>query len=156
MYQCNGVTRKHTRCTFKGKYTQNAYGVELRVCKHHKEINSIHEWSLHKSITETPHQILNYLRMFSRVYKNEDLGLPFVLAVCAKLHHLADLRMPSDFLVDVFFDAILTHGDNMECPVCMVDVSNARTLECGHVFCDDCIRTWILEKPNCPMCRKCV
>jgi len=154
MNQCNGVTRKHTRCKFRGKYTQDAYGVELRVCKHHKDVNSIYEWSLYKSITETPPQILNYLSMFSRISKNEELGAPFTLSVCAKLHHLADLRMPSDFLVDVFFDAILKKSDNTECPVCMVDVSNARALGCGHVFCDDCIRTWILEKPNCPMCRK--
>jgi hypothetical protein len=154
MDQCNGVTRKHTRCKFMGRYTQDAYGVDLRVCKHHLPHNCIYEWSMHRSLTETPVIILNYLRMFNRIMKDDDMSIPFALSICAKLHNLADLKMPTDFLIDMFHDMVLTKHEDTECPICLTDVSNAVSLDCKHGFCEDCIHKWIYENPTCPMCRE--
>lgn len=148
------MTLKRNRCKFKGRYTQDAYGVDLTVCKHHLPHNCIYDWSMHRSVTETPIVILNFLRMFNRIMKDDDIGILFALSLCAKLHNLANLKMPTDFLIDMFHDIVLTKSDDIECPVCMSEVNNAYSLECNHGFCEDCIRTWIRENPTCPMCRE--
>ena len=167
MDQCNGMTIKYNRCKFKGRYIQDAYGVDLKVCKHHLPHNCIYTWSMHKSQTETPVIILNYLRMFNRIMKDDNIttrkfiprgsssiSIPFVLSICSKLHNIADLKMPTDFLIDMFHDMVLTKHEDMECPICMTDVKNAYSLDCEHGFCEDCIHKWIYENPTCPMCRK--
>jgi hypothetical protein len=48
----------------------------------------------------------------------------------------------------------------IECGICLRDVlknnKNNERIDCGHVFCKECIYTWIIEKEetaNCPMCR---
>lgn len=45
--------------------------------------------------------------------------------------------------------------DDAKCPICLTlykDPSIIRT--CEHVFCFDCIRKWISQKPNCPLCKQ--
>lgn len=39
------------------------------------------------------------------------------------------------------------------CPICMEKVQEQRTLPCGHVFCKDCINTWLVSNNSCPVCR---
>ena len=43
----------------------------------------------------------------------------------------------------------------LNCPVCYNDVQESTVLSCNHVFCNDCIFTWICKKNhnNCPICR---
>jgi hypothetical protein len=51
--------------------------------------------------------------------------------------------------------------DNLEklelytsCPICMEDNSDNIKLNCQHIFCKDCIKTWLSEQSNtCPICR---
>lgn len=44
----------------------------------------------------------------------------------------------------------------MECAVCYSDVSVPTKLVCGHVFCQDCVKSWYLKGTGagCPMCRR--
>ena len=50
--------------------------------------------------------------------------------------------------------------ETIECGICLKDVlkhsKNNECLECGHIFCKECIYTWVIEKENCPMCRRSV
>ncbi|GFR52472.1 hypothetical protein Agub_g15041 [Astrephomene gubernaculifera] len=39
------------------------------------------------------------------------------------------------------------------CPVCQDPVSCAVRLDCGHVFCEECIVEWMERDRTCPMCR---
>ncbi len=40
------------------------------------------------------------------------------------------------------------------CSICLCDiVSSTRLVNCGHVFCQECISKWLLEKASCPYCR---
>lgn len=44
----------------------------------------------------------------------------------------------------------------VECGICMEPVGTKggpQALPCLHVFCSDCISTWLHEKPTCPNCR---
>ena len=45
-------------------------------------------------------------------------------------------------------------GELFECSICLCDkpVSERRSLPCGHVFCP-CVRDWLKEHKNCPVCR---
>jgi hypothetical protein len=37
--------------------------------------------------------------------------------------------------------------------VCLDEPKCFTKLECGHIFCEECIYTWVLEDPSCPTCR---
>ncbi|CAG0915677.1 unnamed protein product [Notodromas monacha] len=42
---------------------------------------------------------------------------------------------------------------NHMCPICHDSFQRPAKMECGHVFCDDCIELWMDRENNCPMCR---
>lgn len=43
-----------------------------------------------------------------------------------------------------------------ECVVCRDhnDKETSRVMPCGHVFHEDCLKSWIMQKQNCPICNK--
>ena len=40
-----------------------------------------------------------------------------------------------------------------KCPICLELLDTPVTLDCHHIFCNRCIRSWLLITPNCPYCR---
>ncbi|KAG6546661.1 hypothetical protein Mapa_011850 [Marchantia paleacea] len=56
-------------------------------------------------------------------------------------------------------EAPITKGKNLvgeECPICLEKVKDKTAFlhTCEHVFCFDCIMTWVKIKSICPMCKK--
>jgi hypothetical protein len=50
----------------------------------------------------------------------------------------------------------LSVPDEWNCSICLSHslVSDwARSVQCGHIFHDDCIMTWFREHTTCPLCR---
>ena len=41
-----------------------------------------------------------------------------------------------------------------KCTLCLEESKDPSVTTCGHVFCWDCINEWIVEKPECPLCRQ--
>ncbi|XP_017113954.1 E3 ubiquitin-protein ligase RNFT1 [Drosophila elegans] len=39
------------------------------------------------------------------------------------------------------------------CPICHDAFNTPIVLECGHIFCDECVQTWFKREQTCPMCR---
>uniref|UniRef100_A0A1A9X1B0 RING-type domain-containing protein n=1 Tax=Glossina brevipalpis TaxID=37001 RepID=A0A1A9X1B0_9MUSC len=39
------------------------------------------------------------------------------------------------------------------CPICHDAYNSPIVLQCGHIFCDDCVGTWFKREQTCPMCR---
>ncbi|KAI8119676.1 hypothetical protein FF38_14022 [Lucilia cuprina] len=39
------------------------------------------------------------------------------------------------------------------CPICHDTYTTPVVLECGHIFCDECVNTWFKREQTCPMCR---
>ncbi|ALC47433.1 CG13605 [Drosophila busckii] len=39
------------------------------------------------------------------------------------------------------------------CPICHDSYNSPIILECGHIFCDECVQTWFKREQTCPMCR---
>jgi len=42
----------------------------------------------------------------------------------------------------------------LQCCICLGDIAKGKQLTCSHVFHMDCLRTWLIEKAECPTCRK--
>jgi hypothetical protein len=46
------------------------------------------------------------------------------------------------------------HRADTECPACWHEFDDPVRLECGHRFCEDCIRPWLDGNNSCPVCRR--
>jgi len=54
-------------------------------------------------------------------------------------------------------DARELDDDNLTCSICFCELNNdvvIKKLSCGHVFDETCIKSWLLIKNECPLCRK--
>lgn len=45
-------------------------------------------------------------------------------------------------------------GQQRKCTLCLEAFKDPSVTTCGHVFCWTCIRDWVREKPECPLCRQ--
>jgi peroxin-10 len=43
-----------------------------------------------------------------------------------------------------------------KCTLCLEELKDPSVTTCGHVFCWTCISEWLLERPECPLCRSSV
>lgn len=41
-----------------------------------------------------------------------------------------------------------------DCHICLEPIVKPRKLNCNHVYCDNCITTWLSKNKTCPVCRK--
>ena len=49
----------------------------------------------------------------------------------------------------------INNGEKPECSICLekINETNVKSLNCKHVFHQNCLDNWILIKPNCRNCR---
>ncbi|KAF2149842.1 hypothetical protein K461DRAFT_270417 [Myriangium duriaei CBS 260.36] len=41
-----------------------------------------------------------------------------------------------------------------KCTLCLEEMRDPAATTCGHVFCWTCVRDWLAERPECPLCRQ--
>ena len=53
-------------------------------------------------------------------------------------------------------DYIKEGEEDLQCIVCLnlIDSHKGKVLSCGHVFHLICLRSWLIEKVECPTCKK--
>lgn len=50
--------------------------------------------------------------------------------------------------------AWIPEGQQQKCTLCLEMFKDPSVTTCGHVFCWICVRDWVREKPECPLCRQ--
>ncbi|KAJ5180506.1 peroxisomal integral membrane protein [Penicillium capsulatum] len=50
--------------------------------------------------------------------------------------------------------AWIPDGQQRKCTLCLEVFKDPSVTTCGHVFCWICVRDWVREKPECPLCRQ--
>jgi len=50
--------------------------------------------------------------------------------------------------------AWIPDGQQRKCTLCLDAFKDPSLTTCGHVFCWICVRDWVREKPECPLCRQ--
>lgn len=50
--------------------------------------------------------------------------------------------------------AWIPEGQQRKCTLCLEAFKDPSVTTCGHVFCWVCVRDWVREKPECPLCRQ--
>lgn len=48
----------------------------------------------------------------------------------------------------------ISNAQQRKCTLCLEVMNDPSVTTCGHVFCWACIRDWVKEKPECPLCRQ--
>lgn len=48
----------------------------------------------------------------------------------------------------------IPEGQQQKCTLCLEKFKDPSVTTCGHVFCWMCVRVWVREKPECPLCRQ--
>lgn len=59
-----------------------------------------------------------------------------------------------DLSTDPTAVAWIPAGQQRKCTLCLEFFEDPSVTTCGHVFCWTCIRDWVREKPECPLCRQ--
>ncbi|KAL7742741.1 hypothetical protein ACLKA6_003309 [Drosophila palustris] len=75
----------------------------------------------------------------------------FLLRLTLLKHAVGNFRTKNDSIRLPTKDE-LDAADSM-CPICNDPYNAPIILECRHIFCDQCVRTWFKREPTCPMCR---
>ena len=64
------------------------------------------------------------------------------------------LRGPRYTLADPTISKWIQGKQQRKCTLCLEESKDPSVTTCGHIFCWNCINEWILEKPECPLCRQ--
>ncbi|KAJ5806361.1 uncharacterized protein N7503_003963 [Penicillium pulvis] len=81
-------------------------------------------------------------------------------AVIASIQHPVSVPMLSasspryDLEEDPGAVAWIPDGQQRKCTLCLDAFKDPSLTTCGHVFCWICVRDWVREKPECPLCRQ--
>jgi hypothetical protein len=79
----------------------------------------------------------------------DDMSYEFLSELCDQIGYhregVGDIDSCTDFV---------TYHDNIEvCPICIESISIGRKINsCKHVFCQECIETWLNDHKTCPVC----
>ena len=87
-----------------------------------------------------------------RINGNEILN-PTLLAILNSMYQ-NDQYSQKNTIDENVFNKLNKIVEPNVCSICMENKCNNIKLECKHVFCEDCIKKWLIEKSNtCPNCR---
>ncbi|EFR01860.1 peroxisome assembly protein 10 [Nannizzia gypsea CBS 118893] len=80
----------------------------------------------------------------------KSISMPDGVALLAPDEARYDMSVEGDALAMSWIPA----GPQRKCTLCLDPFKDPSVSTCGHVFCWTCIRDWVQEKPECPLCRQ--
>lgn len=68
---------------------------------------------------------------------------------------LVDKMNKNKYLITTFnnLNPIAPNLENEECMICLENFTNPVITNCGHIYCEDCLKMSYNIKPECPLCR---
>ncbi|KAG5953847.1 hypothetical protein E4U53_001612 [Claviceps sorghi] len=72
----------------------------------------------------------------------------------ASTTHTPVSLQPSFDLGDAKLMAYIKGVQQRKCTLCLEELKDPSSTQCGHIFCWECIGDWTREKPECPLCRR--
>lgn len=70
-----------------------------------------------------------------------------------KMIHTPVIEEPRYKLVDRDLMQWIPTKQQRKCTLCLEELKDPSVTTCGHVFCWNCIGEWLMERPECPLCR---
>lgn len=98
--------------------------------------------------------VIGYSLILSLFYPSLVLDLVIAVAVYSFFKTRESLVEFNNALRDI---PLVQAEEETQCCICLVSISHrerARRLPCQHLFHSSCLRHWIADHPNCPICRK--
>ena len=105
--------------------------------------------------------------------EEDDTSIIYVIPVLLHVNSEVDERDYINFIINSIFTDFMSyyHNENRlsnedfeklnriykkyECNICMEEKENGILLECNHIFCEFCLKEWLIKnKKTCPTCRK--
>ena len=69
--------------------------------------------------------------------------------------YLAHTEEDKKLLTDSQFINLKSIYKTFECGICLEEKTMGKELNCEHMFCEQCIKSWLtVHKNTCPSCRK--
>ncbi|KAH8417523.1 hypothetical protein KR222_001376 [Zaprionus bogoriensis] len=88
--------------------------------------------------------LFSSLYIAAKIFELLDRGKALKKAISTFRRNIDSERPPTKDELDAA-DAV--------CPICHDAYNSPIILECGHIFCDECVQTWFKREQTCPMCR---
>ena len=65
---------------------------------------------------------------------------------------LLELRYLKDKLEKEGLVEMKNEKKNINCGICLKESENLMITDCGHTFCEDCLKDWVSKNNSCPKC----
>jgi hypothetical protein len=71
------------------------------------------------------------------------------------IRYLVPTEEDKKLLTDSQFINLKSIDKTFECGICFEEKTTGKELNCEHMFCEQCIKSWLtVHKNTCPSCRK--
>jgi E3 ubiquitin-protein ligase SHPRH len=98
----------------------------------------------------TPDEILEYINNYIEMYTDGN-NYERLTELCDNIGYLKQ----GVSNIDNVCEKIIINADEA-CPICLETISNKESykiIKCRHIFCKECINTWLKDNVSCPMCK---
>lgn len=92
---------------------------------------------------------------YENIQDSNDL-LPASIQYPSSIPRLSVSNPRYNLLADPLAIPWIPQGQQRKCTLCLEPFKDPSVTTCGHVFCWACVRDWVREKPECPLCRQSV
>jgi len=118
-------------------------------------LSSLQQGQRHKDVTASSSSSSHSISLDSDGIQDRDnLLLPVSVEHPPCIPRLSASTPRYDLSTDPTAIPWIPSGQQRKCTLCLEPFKDPSVTTCGHVFCWACIRDWVREKPECPLCRQ--